>query len=59
MDAKLLTFEEVKRYLRVSSSTLYRMVQRGKIPASKVGRAWRFRKEKIYTWLTKQEKSKS
>ena len=58
MDSKLLTFDEVKKYLRVSSSTLYRMAQAGKIPASKVGRAWRFKKEKIDAWLDKQGKRK-
>ena len=58
MDSKLFTFDEVKKYLRVSSSTLYRMAQAGKIPASKVGRAWRFKKEKIGAWLDKQGKRK-
>lgn len=58
MDSKLLTFDEVKKYLRVSSSTLYRMAQAGKIPASKVGRAWRFKKERIDAWLDKQVKRK-
>lgn len=58
MDSEVLTFEEAKKYLKVSNSTLYRLVQRRKIPASKVGRSWRFRKEKLISWLEIQEKTK-
>jgi len=55
MDSEVFTFDEVKRYLKISDSTLYRLVQRKKIPSSKVGRSWRFRKEKLIAWLEKQE----
>ena len=57
-DLEVITFEEAKRYLKVSSSTLYRLVQKKKIPASKVGRSWRFRKEKLISWLETQEDAK-
>ena len=57
MDSEVFTFEEAKRYLKVSSSTLYRLVQHKKIPASKVGRSWRFRKEKLISWLERQEEN--
>ncbi len=55
MDSEVLTFEEAKKYLKVSNSTLYRLVQSKRMPASKVGRSWRFRKEKLIAWLEKQE----
>jgi excisionase family DNA binding protein len=55
MDSEVLTFEEAKKYLKISNSTLYRLVQRKKIPASKVGRSWRFRKERLIEWLKRQE----
>jgi excisionase family DNA binding protein len=55
MDSEVLTFEEAKKYLKVSDSTLYRLVQSRRIPASKVGRSWRFRKERLIAWLEKQE----
>ncbi|MCX7662123.1 MAG: helix-turn-helix domain-containing protein, partial [Candidatus Omnitrophica bacterium] len=45
-----------RRYLRISNSTLYRLLKKKKIPASKVGRSWRFRKSKIDEWLDKQER---
>lgn len=54
---EMLTFEEVKKFLRVSNSTLYRLVQGHRIPASKVGRSWRFRRDKIEWWLEEKEKA--
>jgi len=50
MDA-LMTIEEVASYLRLSKDTVYRMAQAGKIPASKVGQQWRFRREDVDAWL--------
>lgn len=51
---KLLTLEEVSKYLRLHRMTIYRLAQRKRIPASKVGRVWRFRKQKIEQWLDEQ-----
>lgn len=48
---ELLTFEEARKYLKVHKATLYRWAQQKKIPASKAGKTWRFRKEKIDAWL--------
>ena len=47
----LMTLEEMAAYLRLSRDTVYRMVQKGKIPASKVGTQWRFRKIEVDEWL--------
>jgi excisionase family DNA binding protein len=49
-----MTLEEVARYLQVSKETIYKMVQRGKIPASKVGSQWRFNKSAVDQWLISQ-----
>lgn len=57
MDNKLpefMTIEEVSEYLRVPISSLYKLAQQGKIPASKVGRHWRFRREFIDRWINDQ-----
>jgi len=35
----------------VPKSTFYKLVREGKVPAQKVGRNWRFRKEVIDVWL--------
>jgi len=49
--AELMTVEEVARYLRVTEKTIYRLVKRRRIPASKVGHQWRFEKSSIDEWL--------
>jgi len=41
---KVMTIEELSKYLKISRSTLYKLAQEGKLPAQKVGRYWRFRK---------------
>ncbi len=50
----IMTIEEVSTYLRVPVSSLYKLAQQGKIPASKVGRHWRFRREFIDRWIDDQ-----
>lgn len=50
-----MTLQELARYLRVHEMTVYRMIQRGDLPALRVGRAWRFRKDQIDRWLARRE----
>lgn len=51
----VFTIEELAAYLRVPKSTLYKLVREGKVPAQKVGRHWRFRKEAIDVWLAETD----
>lgn len=53
---ELLTLKELSRYLKISKPTLYKMVQKGKIPALKIASQWRFKKEDINSWIEKQKK---
>jgi excisionase family DNA binding protein len=48
---ELLTLEEVADYLRVTKKTIYRLLERRGIPATKVGHQWRFDKASIDAWL--------
>jgi len=41
---------QVAELLRVHRSTIYRMAQRGEIPAFRKGNDWRFRSEEIDRW---------
>lgn len=50
---EVLTLQQVAKLLRLHSSTIYRMVKRGEIPAVKVGRVWRFSKEGLETYLNR------
>jgi len=47
----VLTIEDLSVYLKISKSTLYKLVREGKIPCQKVGRHWRFHKQAIDSWL--------
>jgi excisionase family DNA binding protein len=47
----VLTIQELAAYLKISKSTLYKLVREGKIPSQKIGRHWRFRKGTIDRWL--------
>jgi excisionase family DNA binding protein len=49
--AELMTVEEVADYLRVTEKTIYRLLKRGSISATKVGRQWRFDRASIDEWL--------
>jgi excisionase family DNA binding protein len=43
----ILTIKDVAKYLRLPVSTIYKLVQDGKIPAVKVGKHWRFLKKDL------------
>ncbi len=47
----LMTLAEVAAYLRLSKDTVYRMASAGRLPASKVGSQWRFRRDDVEQWL--------
>ena len=55
---ELLDFKQIKKYLKVSRATMYRLVNDKKIPAFKVGGQWRFRKARLDKWLEENENIK-
>jgi len=55
----VLTLDELSAYLKVSKSTLYKLVQDGKVPGQKVGRHWRFSREVIDRWMAGRNESKA
>ena len=50
----LLTVEQVAQLLDVHPMTVYRMVEKGKLPGFKVGTHWRFLKGAMEDWMTDQ-----
>ena len=46
-----MTLQEVAEYLQLSKDLIYRLAQSGRIPASKVGSRWRFRRERVDRWM--------
>ena len=53
-EESILTIKEVAEYLKVAEKTIYRLAGTKKIPAFKVGGAWRFRKVDIDGWIDAQ-----
>jgi excisionase family DNA binding protein len=52
------TVRQVAEYLSVNERTVYRMAERGDLPAFKVGDAWRFRREDIDAWIARQQQER-
>jgi excisionase family DNA binding protein len=49
--ADLLTTAQVQALLHVDRTTIYRMVESGRLPAIRVGKQWRFSRSEIERWL--------
>jgi excisionase family DNA binding protein len=47
----VLTVDEAAAFLRCSADTVKRQARAGRLPASKIGRAWRFRRADLDRWL--------
>lgn len=47
----IMNIEETAEYLGFSTKKIYRLVEENKIPASRIGRQYRFMKDIIDTWL--------
>jgi excisionase family DNA binding protein len=46
-----MTVKDVADYLQLSTDTVYKLAQDGKIPACKIVGVWRFKRETIDVWV--------
>ena len=53
-EREILTLSEVAEYLKVAERTIYRLAGARKLPAFKVGGAWRFSRAEIDEWIKRQ-----
>ena len=51
---RLMTIVEVAAYMQVSRFTVYRLAREQGMPATKIGRQWRFQREEIDQWVRQQ-----
>jgi excisionase family DNA binding protein len=51
LDGEILTVQEVARFLRVPKSTVYKLARLNQLPASKIGKHWRFLRRDIQEWM--------
>jgi excisionase family DNA binding protein len=47
----IMTVHEVAEYLRMSESKVYRLVKESAIPVMRIGKTWRFRRDRLDDWL--------
>lgn len=58
-DDSMMTIAEVRSRLRVSASTIRRLVREEKLPAYRVGAQLRFKPEEIAAYINEQRVNKS
>jgi len=51
MNDRWLSVDDIAAYLGIKRETLYKWLAEKDIPAHKVGRLWKFRKEEIDQWV--------
>lgn len=47
----IMTAQELSAYLKITTTTIYKLAQQGDIPSFKIGSEWRFKKELVDRWL--------
>ena len=53
-DVSIMTVHDVADYLRLSEAKVYKMANEGCLPALRMGKSWRFKKELIDEWIRKE-----
>lgn len=53
-NTRFLTVGEVARVLRVSTMTVYRLINAGQLPAARIGRSFRLREEDLDRYVAGQ-----
>lgn len=56
MDNKLMDVDEASQYVGLSQFTVRRLARNGVLPAAKIGRAYRFKREDIDSYIRTQYK---
>ena len=51
MYSEVMTVEEAAQYLRMNPQTVYRRAEAGELPAIRIGRSLRFKRDLLDEWL--------
>jgi len=51
MEDRWLSVDEMGKYLGVSNDTVYRWIGRHRMPAHRMGRLWKFKKNEVDDWV--------
>ncbi|HCR5123377.1 TPA: helix-turn-helix domain-containing protein [Legionella pneumophila] len=50
-DDRWLSVDEICKYLGVSKDTVYKWIDKHNMPAHRIGRLWKLKKEQVDAWL--------
>mgnify|MGYP001051195679 CR=1 FL=1 len=50
----IMSTKELAQYIGLSKSKIYQLIRQKKIPASKIGRQYKFSKDMVDAWLKEQ-----
>ena len=53
-DVGIMTVHDVAEYLRLSEAKVYKLANEGRVPALRMGRSWRFKKEILDEWIRRE-----
>ncbi len=59
MDDRWLSVEEIGAHLGVKRDTVYKCINEKGMPAHKVGRLWKFKKDEVDQWVRRGEASEA
>lgn len=51
IEDRWLSVDEIGKYLGVSSDTIYRWIDKHAMPAHRMGRLWKFKKDEVDDWV--------
>lgn len=57
-DDRWLSVDEIAAYLGIKRDTVYKWINRKQMPAHKVGRLWKFRKDEVDSWIRTNNESR-
>jgi excisionase family DNA binding protein len=56
MGPRVLTVRELAGHLRIPQGTVYRLFRERKLPGTRLGSDWRFKREEIERWMIDEQK---
>ena len=51
MEDKWLSVDDIGEYLGIKRDTVYKLISEKDMPAHKVGRLWKFKKDQVDAWV--------
>jgi excisionase family DNA binding protein len=51
MTKRWMSVSEIAEYLGVAAITIYRWLEKGQIPAHRIGKQWRFNQDSVDSWV--------